>query len=73
MKTVTLKITGMHCVSCAINIDFELEDLEGVKESTTNYAKQVSAVTYDPDKIKAEKIIAVITKLEYGVVIAEQA
>jgi len=73
MKTVTLKITGMHCVSCAINIDFELEDLEGVKESTTNYAKQVSAVTYDPDKIKPEQIIAVITKLEYGVVIAEQA
>ena len=39
MKTVTLKIVGMHCTSCAMNIDFELEDIKGVKEASTNYAK----------------------------------
>jgi Cu+-exporting ATPase len=65
MKTVTLKITGMHCTSCAMNIDFELEDLEGVKEVSTNYAKQVTTVTFDPNKIKLGKIIEVINNLEY--------
>jgi copper chaperone CopZ len=67
MKTVTLKITGMHCTSCAMNIDFELEDLEGVKEVSTNYAKQVTTVTFDPNKIKLGKIIEVINNLEYEI------
>lgn len=70
MKTVTLKITGMHCTSCAMNIDFELEDLEGVKEASTNYTKQRTIITFDPDKIKLGKIIEVFNKLEYGVKIA---
>ena len=67
MKTVILKITGMHCTSCAMSIDFELEDLEGVKESSTNYAKQQTVVTFDPNRVKLGKIIEVINKLEYDV------
>ena len=35
-----LKIDGMHCTSCAMNIDFGLEDLEGIKSVKTRYAKQ---------------------------------
>ena len=67
MKTVTLQIIGMHCTSCAMNIDFELEDLEGVTEASTNYAKQQTIVTFDPNKIKLGKIIEVVNKLEYEV------
>lgn len=70
MKTVTLKITGMHCTSCAMNIDFELEDIEGVKEASTNYAKQKTIVTFNPDKVKLGKIMEVINKLEYEVKVA---
>ena len=65
MKTITLKIIGMHCTSCAINIDFELEDLEGVKEATTNYAKQQTVVSYDPELTDPKKIKGVIHKLDY--------
>lgn len=64
MKTIKLKITGMHCTSCAFNIDGELEDTEGVKEAKTNYAKQQTEVTFDPDKIDPEKIISIIKKLD---------
>ncbi len=38
-KKVIFKIQGMHCTSCAMNIDGELEDTEGIKEAKTNYAK----------------------------------
>ncbi|RJQ38630.1 copper chaperone [Candidatus Microgenomates bacterium] len=65
MKTVTLNIIGMHCTSCAINIDFELEDLEGVKEATTNYAKQQTVVSYDPKITNLKNIEGVIQKLDY--------
>ena len=54
----------MHCTSCAMNIDGELEDTEGVKEAKTNYAKQQTEVTFDPDKVSIEKMISIIRKIE---------
>lgn len=67
MKTVTLQIIGMHCTSCPMNIDFELEDLEGVTEASTNYAKQRTVVTFDPNKIKLGKIVEAINSLKYEI------
>lgn len=37
---VTLAIEGMHCTSCAMTIDEELEDLPGVKRAKTSYARE---------------------------------
>ncbi len=64
-KKVTLKITGMHCTSCAFNIDGELEDTNGVKSSSTNYAKSVTEVEFEEDKITHAKIIEIIKKVGY--------
>ncbi len=47
-----LKIHGMHCSSCAINIDLDLEDLAGIISVKTSYAKQECIVTFDQKKIK---------------------
>ena len=60
-----LKIEGMHCTSCAMNIDFDLEDLEGVKKCQTNYAKQESEVEFDEEKIKLQQILEQIKKTGY--------
>ena len=60
MKTIKIKIIGMHCVSCGLNIDFALEDLEGVKKATTHYASQLTTVTFDPIATTVEQIINVI-------------
>ena len=60
-----LKINGMHCSSCALNIDFDLEDLDGVKVSKTNYAKEECEVEFDEEKIEKEKIIQTIKKTGY--------
>lgn len=65
VKTIVLNITGMHCTSCAINIDGELEDTEGVREANTNYAKQQTEVVFDPGKVTEKKIIAIIKSLGY--------
>ncbi len=60
-----LKISGMHCTSCAFNIDGELEDTEGVKASNTNYAKSVTEVEFEEEKITNGKIIEIIRKVGY--------
>ncbi len=70
MQTLTLEITGMHCTSCAINIDFELEDLDGVTESQTDYVKQQTIVTFTPGNVTPEQMLSVIKKLGYDARVA---
>lgn len=65
MNKQTFIISGMHCTSCAMNIDGELEDTDGVKSSSTNYAKQLTEVEFDPQKISDQKIIEIIKKVGY--------
>lgn len=55
----------MHCTACSMNIDGELEDTEGVGESSTSYVKQQTEVTFDEEKIDEEKIMEIIKKLGY--------
>lgn len=65
MTKKVLKISGMHCTSCAMNIDGELEDTEGVKNAKTNYAKQESEVEFDEEKVSQVDLIKVIEKTGY--------
>ncbi len=60
-----LKIKGMDCSSCAMNIDFDLEDLKGVKSVKTSYAKQECEVEFDEDEITEELILQVVKKSGY--------
>ena len=59
------KICDMHCTSCAINIDFDLEDLDGVRCSNTSYASCVCEVEYDEEKLNHDEIIKQIKKTGY--------
>lgn len=64
-QKLTLHIDGMHCTSCSLNIDGELEDLAGVLEASTNYAKSTSSIIYNPTKISVDKITKTVTDLGY--------
>jgi copper chaperone CopZ len=67
-----LKINGMHCTACSMNIDFDLEDLDGIKSSKTNYAKQESEIEFDEEKVNVQKIIETIKKTGYEAQIKEE-
>ncbi len=66
-QAVTLHIDGMHCVSCAMNIDGELEELDGVSSANTNYAKGITVISYDSEKASIAKLTEVIEGLGYRV------
>lgn len=68
MTKQTFKISGMHCTACALNIDLDLEEVPGVKNSQTNYAKQETVVEFDNSKINPEIIKSTIAKTGYKVV-----
>lgn len=61
------KITGMHCTSCAMNIEGELEDLRGIIKATVNFPKQITQVEYDETVVTTQQIITTIEKLGYQV------
>lgn len=62
-----IKIDGMHCVSCSLNIDGTLEDLDGVFESKTSYAKGETKVVWDPEKMTEKKLKNAIISLGYSI------
>mgnify|MGYP001601096022 FL=1 len=66
--TITLKLSGLHCSSCSLNIDSDIEDLPGVLSTSTSYAKQESVITYDPNLAKPATFARVIEKLGYTVI-----
>lgn len=66
-----LKITGMHCTSCAMTIDFDLEDEKGIQKANTSYARQETEVEYDQDVLKEEDIIKVIKKSGYDAIVLD--
>ena len=66
MTTTQMKLSGMHCVSCSLLIEGELEDIGVIAKA--NYAKQVVDCTYDEKKIAIANIQEVIEKLGYNVV-----
>ena len=66
LKKQKLKITGMHCASCAMSIDGDLEDnVKGLKSAKTSYASQVCEVEFDEEEVKIEQIIAQVKETGY--------
>ncbi|MFA5126377.1 MAG: heavy metal-associated domain-containing protein [Patescibacteria group bacterium] len=63
-KEIILKITGMHCTACAMNIDGALEDA-GVQEARTNFAKSETKIKFDENKIKVVEIQKIIEQEGY--------
>jgi len=66
-ETCSLSIGGMHCQSCASNIEKNLAKLQGVKSVNVNFASQKAQIKYDPENTDIKLFAPVITKLGYEV------
>ncbi len=65
MTKKTFTIVGMHCTSCALMIESDLEDA-GVK-AMCSYAKQTLEVEFDEKKIKEQAVKDVVVKAGYQI------
>ena len=66
MTKKVFKVSGMHCTSCALDIEWSLEDA-GVT-ARCSYAKQELAVEYNPEKISEEKIKQTVKNSGYDLI-----
>lgn len=65
MTKKNYKVIGMHCTSCALVIESDLEDA-GVK-ARVSYVKQTLEVEFDEKKIGEKKISEVVAKAGYQI------
>jgi Cu+-exporting ATPase len=63
-KTI-LKISGMHCASCAANIEHALAKEKGVISTSVNYATEKAYLEFDPQVSSIERIQKVIKDIGY--------
>lgn len=64
-KKVTISIAGMHCATCAINIEKGLTMLDGVRQARVNYASEKAFLEYNPEETDITRIKNAITGLGY--------
>jgi len=65
MTKKTYKINGMHCTSCVLMIESDLEDA-GVK-AKCHYAKQTLDVEFDEKKTNEKKINEIVKTTGYTI------
>ncbi|MBI4592127.1 copper-translocating P-type ATPase [Candidatus Uhrbacteria bacterium] len=66
MSYTQFKITGMHCASCAVTIERELEKHPGVQKANVNYALASAAIEHD-DSVSEHDLHTAVQGMGYGV------
>lgn len=67
MKSVTLKIEGMHCGGCAETIRSLVEKQPGVQAASVSFDESRARVLYDPSATREDSLIAVIQQSGFRV------
>ena len=67
LKKIRVQIKGIHCKSCKILIETEMDVLEGVKDINVDYQNGECQIEFDDSKISQKKIFEAIEKLNYKV------
>lgn len=67
-KRAEIKISGMSCASCALNVENSLKGMEGVDEAHVNIGTEKATVEYDPEKLKLAELENAVEEAGYGVV-----
>ncbi len=68
MKSVTLKVEGMHCTGCAETIRSRIATLAGVKTADVSFDNSQARVLYDPKTTDERQLADAVRKLGYRVV-----
>ena len=72
-EKATLDIAGMHCASCAMNLEGSLKKVEGVSKAAVNFATEKAYVEYDSSKVAVGDLERAVANAGYSVVNKEKA
>ncbi len=61
-----MKIDGMHCDSCAIDIKETLEERAGVQNADVDYSGKTAFVEFDENTIQPQTLVKAVQDLGYN-------
>lgn len=64
-NTMSFHVSGMHCASCASNVQRKLSKTDGVVSAQVNYANEQATITIDEKKFDAKKASEAVKSLGY--------
>jgi P-type Cu+ transporter len=67
-KKAELKVTGMTCATCAVNIEESLSKLKDVSKVSVNFGTDTAHVEYDPEKVSLTDLEKAVKEAGYNVV-----
>jgi sulfite exporter TauE/SafE/copper chaperone CopZ len=67
IKTETISVNGMTCVSCKNRIEKKLLGMKGISEAEVSYVHGTAKVTYDRSIVDLDQISEAIEALDYEV------
>jgi P-type Cu+ transporter len=67
-KKAELKISGMHCATCAVNIEESLSQIKDVSTAQVNFGTDTAHVEFDPTKVSLTELEKAVKKAGYDVV-----
>ena len=67
-KKADLKITGMHCATCAISVEEALAAVQDVDAAQVNFGTETARVVYDPAKVSLAKLEAAVRDAGYDTI-----
>ncbi|KAF5057931.1 Copper-exporting P-type ATPase [anaerobic digester metagenome] len=70
-RKAELKISGMHCASCALNVERALQGRDNVYDARVNFANETATVEYDPAKTTLADLERTVSDAGYEVVRSE--
>jgi Cu+-exporting ATPase len=65
-QRIILDLGGMHCASCAANIERALARTPGVTAAAVNFAAAQADVTFDPARVKPADLVAAVHLAGYS-------
>ena len=71
MEKKTIAVLGMACAGCAANVERRLNQLDGIRSASVNFAARTALVEYDPKVITPKTMKDEIIKAGYDLVIDE--
>ncbi len=71
-QRLVLEIAGMHCASCAQNVERALKRLEGVSAASVNLATEKATLDLVPGQVRIEALKGAVEAAGYAVVAVER-
>lgn len=68
IRNLSLKVYGMTCTLCSLNIEAALDKLDGISKYSISYASEKAKIDYDDEIVESTKIFKEIENLGFKLV-----